>query len=69
MKKILRLPAVQEKTGRPRSSIYFMISKGAFPKPIKLGKRSVGWIESEVDYWIEQCIEKSREKGEVKYGN
>lgn len=63
MSKILRLPAVKEKTGKPRSSLYLMVAKGEFPKPIKLGKRSVGWLESDVDAWIEACIKKSRAEG------
>ncbi|MBX3709423.1 MAG: AlpA family transcriptional regulator [Gammaproteobacteria bacterium] len=67
--KFLRLPVVEDKTGCPRSSIYLMVSEGTFPKPIKLGKRSVGWIESEVDDWIEQRIEESRQQGGAKYGN
>lgn len=57
MNRILRLDAVVEKTGKPRSSIYWMIEHGLFPKQIKLGERSVGWIESEVDEWIKQRIE------------
>lgn len=56
MNKILRLEAVVEKTGKPRSSIYWMIEQGLFPKQIKLGKRSVGWLESEIDEWIKQRI-------------
>lgn len=64
MSKILRLSAVKEKTGKPRSSLYFMVAKGEFPKPIKLGKRSVGWLESDIDAWIETCIKRSRTGGE-----
>ena len=60
--KILRLPDVTERVGRKRSSIYFMVAKGEFPKSIKLGKRSVGWLESEIDNWIDQQIEKSRQE-------
>lgn len=62
MTKILRLPAVKDKTGKPRSSIYRMIAKNKFPKQIKLGQRSVGWIESEIDAWIEKHIRDSRHK-------
>jgi prophage regulatory protein len=58
--RILRLNAVTDKIGMPSSSIYLMIANGIFPKPIKLGKRSVGWLESEIDEWIEQRIHESR---------
>ena len=28
-----------------------------FPKPVQLGPRAVGWIESEVSAWITERIE------------
>ena len=55
-KNILRLPQVIKKTGRGRASIYADIVKGVFPEPISLGERSVGWLESEVDGWIDSRI-------------
>jgi len=33
------------------------MSKGLFPKPIKLGIKSVGWIQEEVDQWLRQKME------------
>jgi prophage regulatory protein len=50
---ILRRPAVSRKTGLASSSLYAAIARGEFPKPIKLGERSVGWLSREVDAWIE----------------
>jgi prophage regulatory protein len=58
---ILRLPAVKARTSRSRSSIYADIQAGLFPAPIKIGPRAVGWLESEIETWIEQRIELSRE--------
>lgn len=49
---MLRLPQVLERTGLSRSTTYAMISDGVFPKPIKLGKRAVGWIESDIAEWL-----------------
>lgn len=58
---ILKLPAVQSRTQLSRSTIYLKISQDAFPKPIRLGEgRAVGWIESEIQDWIEQQIAISR---------
>jgi prophage regulatory protein len=57
---ILRLPAVKARTGLSRSTIYLRISKGDFPKPVSLGGRAVGWIEAEVNEWLNQQIEASR---------
>jgi prophage regulatory protein len=58
--KILRLPAVIDKTGLSRATIYLKISKKTFPSPISLGERSVGWLESEVEAWIQRQIDNSR---------
>jgi len=57
---ILRLNAVTSRTGLSRSSIYEQISRGLFPRPISLGKRSVGWLDADVNNWIEERIEASR---------
>jgi prophage regulatory protein len=57
---ILRLPEVRSRTGLSRSTLYLRMSQGCFPKPVSLGGRTVGWVESEIDAWIEQRIESSR---------
>lgn len=57
---ILRLPAVKSRTGLSRSTIYLRISEERFPRPISLGGRAVGWIEAEVNDWLNQQIEASR---------
>lgn len=46
---ILRQPTVSAKTGNPRSTLYYLIEKGEFTHPVKLGDRAVGWPESEVE--------------------
>lgn len=57
---ILRLPTVKARTGLSRSTIYLRVSQGTFPKPVSLGGRAVGWIEEEIQHWLEQRIEASR---------
>ena len=57
---ILRLPAVKKRTGLSRSTIYLRISEGRFPTPVSLGGRAVGWVEEEVNDWLNQQIEASR---------
>jgi prophage regulatory protein len=59
--KILRLPNVLDRTGLSRSTIYLRVTEGRFPKPVSLGARAVGWIETEVEEWIARKIEVSRE--------
>ena len=58
---ILRLPAVKERTALSRSYIYLRISKNEFPASISLGGRAVGWLEEDIDKWLEQKIEVSRQ--------
>lgn len=53
---ILRRDDVERATGLSRSTIYFMVSKGTFPKPVPLGGKAVGWVQSEVSEWIEARI-------------
>jgi prophage regulatory protein len=43
---IHRLPVVKARTGLSRSSIYLRIAEGTFPKPVRLGRRAVGWVEA-----------------------
>ena len=49
---ILRRAQVQARTGLSRSTIYQYIQDGHFPRPLRLGPRAVGWLESEVSAWI-----------------
>lgn len=50
---ILRCREVQRVTGLSKPTLYRMIASGAFPRPVKLGVRSVGWRASEIERWIE----------------
>ena len=51
--RIMRLPEVMLRTGLSRSSIY---SREDFPKPVKLGRNMAGWVEREVDAWVDARI-------------
>ena len=64
MSKFLRLPTVSSKTGLGRSQIYLMISQGKFPRQIKLSTRCSGWLESEIDAWIQKKVEEADNKNE-----
>lgn len=57
---ILRLPAVKASTGLSRSTIYLRMAEGKFPKPLSLGERAVGWLEAEIQQWVEARIEARR---------
>ena len=51
-KAIWRLPEVLRQTGLSRSTIYEMVSRGDFPRQIKLSRRAVGWTVDEIVEWI-----------------
>jgi prophage regulatory protein len=53
-RRILRLPATEQKSGLRRDSIYRLGRIGAFPRPIKLSERASGWFEDEIEAWLEQ---------------
>ncbi|MAC45540.1 MAG: hypothetical protein CMI12_01625 [Oceanospirillum sp.] len=55
-KRVLRRKEVEQQTGLSRSTIYARMEQGTFPKSIPLGGRLVGWLESDVNDWIEQQI-------------
>jgi len=63
---ILRRKQVEARTGLSRSSIYLRLDEKSeyfdknFPRPIKLGGSAVGWIESEIQAWLELCVQRSR---------
>jgi prophage regulatory protein len=56
LRRILRLPKVEEITGKRRTAIYEEIAKGTFPAPIPLGLRAVGWLEDELAAWQDEQI-------------
>ena len=57
---MLRFRQVKEIVALSKSAIYNRIAQGTFPKPVNLGGKSVGWLESEVNAWIESRITASR---------
>jgi prophage regulatory protein len=62
--RILRLPAVLERTGLSRSTLYRKIKAGTFPKQIAISMRCAGWRESAVTAWLQNPIFYSVEASE-----
>ena len=56
MKRLIRLPAVEVKTGLKHSAIYLKMAEGTFPRPVPLGPKAVAWVEAEIDAWIDRAI-------------
>ena len=55
-----------------RSNIYSQVKNGAFPPPILLGKRCVGWLQSDIEEWAASkrstITQNGREKVEASHG-
>ena len=62
--RILRLPEVIRVSGLARSTIYLRMKEKTFPTQIKLATRSVGWLETSIQNWIDLRISESREEGD-----
>lgn len=54
--KFLRRPEVIELTGIPQTTLYTMMERGDFPRPVQLSPRFVGWRASEVAAWQQARI-------------
>jgi prophage regulatory protein len=50
--RILRVDEVLERRGDSQTQLYKDVAERKFPAPVKIGVRSIGWLEHEVDDWI-----------------
>lgn len=53
---IIRPGPLMKELGVNRHGLKIMREREGFPNPIKLGARSVGYLRSEVDAWIEARV-------------
>ncbi len=56
--RFLNIDQVCDQVGAGRTTVYEMVKKGDFPKPLKFSRRAVRWTESSVQAWIRTRIEK-----------
>jgi len=63
MTKIIRIKDVCSLTGLSKSYLYALAKAGKFPSSIKIvkGGTAVGWLESSVHEWLEQCLANQEE--------
>ncbi len=61
--KIHRLPSALGLTGLCRSALYKALKEESFPEPVLLGKRAVGWRESDLTAWVQSRQKRSAAKG------
>lgn len=51
--RFLRLPAVLERTGLSKPTVYRRVANDTFPPAIALGPKMVAWRESEIEAWMQ----------------
>ena len=56
--RILKAKDVSERTSISIPHIRRMARDGKFPKPISITDNRTGWLESDVDDWISDCVRK-----------
>jgi len=56
----LRLPQVKAATGLSKTTIYEKIREETFPSPVPIGKRAVGWLQSEIREWAANQVSAGR---------
>lgn len=51
--RVLRANDLTKRLGISATTIWRLRQEGGFPPPRRLSAQSVGWLESEVDEWLE----------------
>lgn len=50
--RFMRLPAVEQMTGLKKHTIYELMRRGLFPRPVKIGPRAGAWKAGELIAWL-----------------
>ncbi|WP_407579517.1 helix-turn-helix transcriptional regulator [Citrobacter koseri] len=58
--RFIRLNEVLKRVGLSRTTLYECIKEGRFPKQVRISMRSIAFVESEIDEWIDKTINDSR---------
>ncbi len=53
---LLRITDVQARTGLSRASVWRLVRDASFPAPVRIGRRAVAWLDTEIDSWIADCV-------------
>jgi prophage regulatory protein len=57
---LLRQPAVLARIGLSKSTLWELVRRGQFPRPVRISSRAVAWRSSEVERWIAERTEAGR---------
>ena len=67
--RIVRLPEVMRMTGLGESTIHRRYRDGTFPRPLRLGAKSIGWRREEVLEWVDSLPRAGAANGDVRDGD
>ena len=59
---IVRVGKAREKLGVSNTTLYELVKSGKLPTPIKIAPNCSGFLESDLDAYIENCAKESREQ-------
>ncbi|WP_084251046.1 helix-turn-helix transcriptional regulator [Sphingomonas pruni] len=54
MDRVIRRKELLSIIGISRSTLYDWMASGTFPRPIRLGRRAVGWRSKDISDWLEK---------------
>ncbi len=57
---LLRPLEAAKRCGISRSQLYELRAKGQFPRAVPITKNSIGFLESDVDAWIQKKVDAAR---------
>ena len=57
----IRRKALEAKLGLSCSTIYAMMAADKFPRPIKIGRRAVGWRNTDIQEWVLSKVDAANE--------
>ena len=60
-KTFIRRKALEAKLGLSCSTIYAMMAADKFPRPIKIGRRAVGWRNTDIQAWVRSKVDAANE--------
>lgn len=55
MNALLKLPDVVRLTGLSKACIYRNMNTGQFPRPVRISTRRVGWLETDLQSWLDEA--------------
>lgn len=64
----LREPEVRQISGLCKETRRKMEKTGCFPKRVKLGRYAIGWLKSEIDTWLAECIAERNSNANTQKG-